>query len=189
MNHVGFEKANRAYGEGRARETCIIKSVLFVCAGNVCRSPACHGVMQSLVVRKGLKGKVKVDSAGVLDDRLGEKANWRMRWVSFLRGYRLRTRSRLINRLDLDRFDLVIALDRSVLSDLQRIHSRPRCELRLLSDFLPDQSPRDVPDPVNRPMRDFRSVLDVIERACPRILDALVGEEAAASQQFLPGNA
>ncbi len=148
-------------------------SILFVCAGNVCRSPAGQGVMEYFVARRGLKSQVKVDSAGILDDCVGAKAAWRMRLAAFLRGYRVHGRARMINRLDLDRFDLVIAMDRQVQRELQRLHSRPSCQLSLLSEFLPDDAPPDVPDPINKPLKTFHVVLDMIEQACPAILDIL----------------
>ncbi len=148
-------------------------SILFVCAGNICRSPAGQSVMKSFVSRRGLKSQVEVDSAGILDDCVGAKAAWRMRLAALIRGYRINGRARLINRLDLDRFDWVIAMDRSVRRELDRIHSHPTCQLNLLSDFLPDDALVDVPDPINKPINSFHEVLDMMEQACPAILDEM----------------
>lgn len=90
-------------------------SILFVCAGNVCRSPACQSVMEHFIAQNGLVDHISVDSAGIFDDRNGEKADRRMRWAAFAKGYSISGRSRRVSRTDLDRFDFVIALDQTIL--------------------------------------------------------------------------
>jgi protein-tyrosine phosphatase len=152
--------------------------ILFVCSGNICRSPACRGVMEKMIARRGLSSNIQVDSAGIVDDRVGEKPAWRMRWAAFLKGYRMSHRSRLVTRKDLERFDMVIALDRDVLAVVRRVHSQPRCEFRLLSDFLPSDEPVDVPDPVNQSLYAFRTVLNVIEKACTEVLEQVTSQMA-----------
>ncbi len=150
--------------------------ILFVCSGNICRSPACRGVMEKMIARRGLSSNIQVDSAGVVDDRVGEKPAWRMRWAAFLKGYRMNHRSRLVTRKDLERFDMVIALDRDVLAVARRVHSQPKCEFKLLSDFLPSDQPVDVPDPVNQSLHAFRGVLTVIENACTEVLEQVASQ-------------
>lgn len=145
--------------------------ILFVCSGNICRSPACRAVMETMIARRGWNQQIQVDSAGIVDDRVGEKPAWRMRWAAFLRGYRMTSRSRLVTRRDLERFDLVIALDREVQAAVRRMHSQAKSEFRLLSEFLPDDHPADIPDPVNQSLYAFRLVLKTIEQACPAILN------------------
>jgi low molecular weight protein-tyrosine phosphatase len=153
--------------------------VLFVCLGNICRSQACEGVMRRLVAERGLDGEVAVDSAGTGDYHLGELADPRMRAAAAERGYELTHRARQVEPDDLDRFDLVLAMDRSNLRDLRRLAGDRTDHVRLLSDFLPHGSLADVPDPYYGGAQGFESVLDLVEEACPRVLDHLLGGERA----------
>jgi len=150
-------------------------SVLFVCLGNICRSPTAEGVMRHLVAERGLDGAVRIDSAGTGDYHVGEAADPRMRDAAASRGYRLDSRARQVAPEDFDRFDLVVAMDRDNLLDLRRLAGRHREGVRLFSDFLPDGAPRDVPDPYFGGARGFEEVLDLIETGCPAILDQLLG--------------
>lgn len=148
------------------------KSVLMVCLGNICRSPTGEGVLQHLVQQRGLEDSVFVDSAGTIGYHEGNPADSRMRKHAAQRGFDLQSRSRKIVPEDLERFDLVIAMDRQNLADILSIEPAAT-NVRLLSDFLDDSWPVDVPDPYYGGADGFETVLNMIEAACPNLLDEL----------------
>ncbi len=150
------------------------KSVLFVCLGNICRSPTGEGVLLHLLEQRNLESTVLVDSAGTSGYHIGQPADRRMSESAGRRGYRLLSRSRQLTHQDLDEFDLVIAMDRSNQRDIEAVHSEPRSEIRLLSDFLDETWPVDVPDPYYGGDAGFEEVVDMIEAACPQILSRLM---------------
>ena len=149
------------------------KSILFVCLGNICRSPTGEGVLQNLVEERGLDSKVTIDSAGTIGYHEGNPADRRMRDHASKRGYDLTSRSRKIVVDDLDRFDLVIAMDRQNHSDIMEIDPAAT-NVKLMSDFLDDSWPVDVPDPYYGGADGFETVLDMIEAACPAVLEHLL---------------
>jgi protein-tyrosine phosphatase len=142
--------------------------------GNICRSPTAEGVLRALVAERGLDGAVEVDSAGTHAYHTGEPPDRRMRRTALDRGYELRGRARQVTPEDLHRFDLVIAMDRTNLADLQTLEGGGTADLRLFSDFLPPGSPPDVPDPYYGGHQGFEKVLDLVEQGCPAILDGLL---------------
>ena len=154
-------------------------SVLFVCMGNICRSPAGEGVMRSRLAERGLENEIHVDSAGTIPYHAGDPPDPRMVDAAARRGYSFAGRARMINPSDAKHFDLIVAMDRTNRADiLERFGSRP-ADVRLLSDFLDRDSldgevPVDVPDPYHGGAQDFDRVLDMMEAACPRILDHLL---------------
>jgi protein-tyrosine phosphatase len=157
------------------------KSVLFVCLGNICRSPAAEGIFRAQLAERGLEGLVEVDSAGTLDEHTGERADPRMRDAASSRGYDLRSRARQVTPEDFERFDRIVAMDRSNRDDLERLAERSGADgafgkVRLLSEYLPAGSPTDVPDPYWGGPKGFDTVLDLLEEACPAILDELVDD-------------
>ena len=154
----------------------LVKRVLFVCLGNICRSPTAEGVLRGLVERRGLAGAIEIDSAGTGSWHVGEGADGRMRRAAEARGYRLESRARQVRAEDLERFDLVLAMDRDNLADLEALNGGARPNVRLFSDFLPAGSPPDVPDPYFGGEAGFDRVIDLIERGAPAILDALLEE-------------
>ena len=153
------------------------KSVLFVCLGNICRSPTGEGVLQKFLSDKGLSESVFVDSAGTIGYHDGNAADSRMKKAAATRGYDLLSRSRKVTHEDMERFDLVLAMDRSNFDDLQSVHNAPTATVMMLSDFLDDNWPDDVPDPYYGGAQGFEVVLDMIEAACPAIITWLVGDE------------
>jgi protein-tyrosine phosphatase len=130
--------------------------------------------MRHQVAERGLDGEVAVDSAGTGDYHLGELADPRMRAAAASRGYRLTHRARQVEPEDFDRFDLILAMDGSNLRDLRRLAGGRTDHVRLLSEFLPDGSPADVPDPYYGGEQGFERVLDLVEEACPEVLDRLL---------------
>lgn len=150
------------------------KSILFVCLGNICRSPTGEGVMQHLVEERGIESEISIDSAGTIGYHTGHGADDRMQAAAQKRGYDLQSRSRKITPRDLEAFDLVIAMDRENYQDIQQVHQSPTATVKLLSDWLGDEWPSDVPDPYYGGDEGFEYVLDMIEAACPLILDELM---------------
>lgn len=152
------------------------KSVLFVCLGNICRSPTGEGVFRSFASQAG--HDLTVESAGTIGYHAGQPADRRMQAAAGRRGYELCSRARQVEPADLQRFDLIVAMDQSNLHDLQAMQSdfpgshEGTATIKLLSDFLPDKGawPRDVPDPYYGGEQGFEKVLDMIEAACPKIL-------------------
>ena len=148
-------------------------SILFVCLGNICRSPAGEGLLQHSIDTLQLQDSMEIDSAGTIGYHTGKPADHRMRKAALNRGVELLSQSRKITIEDLHSFDLVIAMDRENLADLRQMTSEPTAEIKLLSDFLGDDWPFDVPDPYYGGDEGFEYVLDMIEAACPSIIDSI----------------
>ncbi|MEM9411700.1 MAG: low molecular weight protein-tyrosine-phosphatase [Planctomycetota bacterium] len=148
--------------------------VLFVCLGNICRSPTGESVLQHLVDEQGLTEEFEIDSAGTAGYHVGSRADGRMREHSARRGYDLLSRARKLTRGDLELFDLVIAMDRENYQNICSIHSEPTATVKMLSEFLGGEWPHDVPDPYYGGADGFEYVLDMIEAACPNIIEFCV---------------
>lgn len=148
------------------------KSVLFVCLGNICRSPTGEAVLNFQIQQQALEDFVFVESAGTIGYHEGKPADSRMKAHAARRGYDLTSHSRKITPEDFQRFDLIIAMDQQNHADIMAID--PSADhVRMLSDFLDDEWPRDVPDPYYGGSAGFETVLDMIEAACPRILEEI----------------
>lgn len=146
--------------------------LLFVCLGNICRSPAAEGVMRNLLEHEGLPGPVEVDSAGTGGWHAGQLPDSRMRQHAAKRGYALTSRARQFRPADFNEFDLILAMDRQNLRDLQDLarHQHQLARLRLFGDFVGDGSAKDIPDPYYGGADGFETVLDLVEDGCGEIL-------------------
>lgn len=155
----------------------MMKKVLFVCMGNICRSPAGESVMQRFAEEFGVD--VDVDSAGTHDYHIGKRADARMREAAEARGYELESRGRQVTVEDLDpsNFDLVLAMDSQNHAILQQMAGGIKPHIRMFSDYLDDEQwPTDVPDPYYEEDK-FDEVLDMLEEGCPLILQTLGGAD------------
>jgi len=141
--------------------------LLFVCLGNICRSPTAEGVMRHLIQQRGLQDEIEVDSAGTGDWHVGSAPDDRATAAARLRGIELAGAARQVSRLDFEEYDLLLAMDRQNLRDLLA-QAPPGLEykVRLLADV-------DVPDPYYGEGDGFARVLDIVEVACERLLDDL----------------
>jgi protein-tyrosine phosphatase len=154
--------------------------ICFVCLGNICRSPTAHGVMEKLVADAGLADRITLDSAGTGNWHVGELPDERSREHAQRRGYALTHRARQFVPSDFARFDLVLAMDRSNLANLERLAAAYRANspkaplppIRLLRSFDPEAPAHaEVPDPYAGGRDDFERVLDICERACRGLLE------------------
>lgn len=124
--------------------------VLFVCAGNICRSPMAEGVFQDRVNKAGLAASFEIDSAGTGNWHTGEKAHPETRAMLASHGIAYEGRARQVTREDLDTFDYVLAMDHDNLNNLRRLHNNPRAKVELFLTYARAQgtvSRDDVPDP------------------------------------------
>lgn len=150
--------------------------VLFVCMGNICRSPTAHGVFRKLVVEQGLSHRVEIDSAGTHDYHLGEPPDRRARQTALERGIDISDlRARLAEPRDFELFDYVLAMDRDNYRILSRLcPSGLEHKLRLFMEFAPELGVRDVPDPYYGAQGGFDQVLDLVDIAARGLLDELL---------------
>ena len=154
-----------------------IKRVLFVCMGNICRSPAAEAVMKRFAEEFDVD--VDIDSAGTHGYHIGEAADARMRAAAEARGYELTGLARQVTKEDLKegKFDLVLAMDNDNYRELTKLSGPGTSHIRIFSDYLDDNWPNDVPDPYYGEEEGFDEVLDMLEEGCPIILQTLAGEE------------
>ncbi|MCM1319909.1 MAG: low molecular weight phosphotyrosine protein phosphatase [Muribaculaceae bacterium] len=149
--------------------------ILFVCLGNICRSPAAQGVMQQMVDDAGLTDKYFLDSAGTYAGHAGELPDKRMRIHAARRGYNLTHRSRPVHPSDFDDFDIIVAMDDSNYENLRRLAPTVEDEKKIVRmiDYC-HQHPYyySVPDPYYEGASGFELVLDLLEDACKGLLDA-----------------
>lgn len=143
----------------------------FVCLGNICRSPAAQAVMQALVQARKVADRFEIDSAGTASYHLGKLPDSRMISAGVKRGLKLTSLAKAITAEHVAGRELVLAMDRENLINIRRITKQDSPNVRSLSDYLDETWPRDVPDPYYGGDAGFEYVLDMLEAACPRILD------------------
>ena len=153
--------------------------VLFVCLGNICRSPAAHGIFEHYVREGGMLDKIEVDSAGTYSGHKGELPDRRMRTAALYRGFALTHLARPVSSLDFLDFDLIIAMDDQNYEDL--MHLAPSVEathkVRRMSEFLQRKKMSYIPDPYYMGAEGFSYVLDLLEDGCKNLYDIIVKAE------------
>lgn len=156
--------------------------ILFVCLGNICRSPTAEGVLRALAARELPELTLEVDSAGTSTYHLGKPPDPRTCAAAARRGYQLQgLRARTVQATDFERFDLILAMDEENLAALHRrapVHARER--VRLFLEFAPDATTREVPDPYYGGANGFEEVLDLVEDAARGLLSYLRQRARAA---------
>ncbi|MFR6415848.1 low molecular weight protein-tyrosine-phosphatase [Alistipes shahii] len=150
--------------------------ILFVCLGNICRSPAAEGIMRRIVERRGLSGTFGIDSAGTYGGHRGELPDPRMRSAASRRGYALTHRSRQVGEEDFDRFDMIVAMDDMNYESLNRLAPSREAARKIfrMAEFCRRHPDRTyVPDPYYEGHEGFELVLDMLEDGCEGILEYL----------------
>ena len=153
------------------------KSVLFVCLGNICRSPTAEGVLRAIATREFLTLPLLVASAGTANYHVGEPPDRRTVAAARRRGYDLSAqRARQVSAGDFDRFDYLLAMDRANLADLERLKPRgATAAVGLFLDYAPDSGFAEVPDPYYGGVEDFERVIDLCEAGARGVLQKLSG--------------
>jgi protein-tyrosine phosphatase len=146
--------------------------VLFVCTGNICRSPTADGVLRKMVADLGLADVVEVDSAGTHDYHVGEPPDSRSQEHARKRGYDLSAlRARQVQTEDFEQFDLILALDDGHLKILQRLcPPKYKSKIHRFTEFCTRHKSHDVPDPYYDGAQGFEDVLDLVEDGCEGIM-------------------
>lgn len=157
--------------------------VLFVCLGNICRSPLAEGVFRSLVQTRGLASHYRIDSAGTGAWHTGESPDARSIAVAKKNGVLLSGRARQVERADFGEFDYVIAMDRQNLLDLRALArgSDGGAQVHLLREFDPEPGDQQVPDPYYGGPEGFDHVYAMVHRACAALLEKLEAERRASN--------
>jgi protein-tyrosine phosphatase len=146
--------------------------ILFVCLGNICRSPSAEAVLRAIAAREAPELSIEVDSAGTAGYHIGDAPDSRSQAAARRRGYDMAPlRARVVEPADFERFDLVLAMDESNLGVLrQRAPSAYRERVRLFLDFAPECGMSEVPDPYYGGPAGFEHVLDLVEEASRGLL-------------------
>ena len=154
--------------------------LLFICLGNICRSPMAETVFRHLVEERGLEDRFEVDSAGLIDYHEGEMADNRMRRHASMHGYYITHRSRPVETDDFRHFDYIIGMDRQNIRALETMQpADSRAQILDMASFLRVHKADSVPDPYYGGEQGFERVIALLEDACASLLDRLTSEEAA----------
>ena len=157
--------------------------VLFVCMGNICRSPTAEAVFRRLASQRGMLSELEIDSAGTHGYHVGESPDSRTQRAAAERKYDLSSLvARKVAPEDLEYFDLVLAMDRSNMDALRKLcpaHRLPR--LKLFMSYARQFDDDEVPDPYYGLAHDFDLVLDMIEDASEGLLDSIIQERGGKS--------
>ena len=150
--------------------------VLFVCLGNICRSPAAEAMLRVLVEREGLSDRVEIDSAGTYGGHSGERSDPRMRRAAEARRIPMTHRARQVKEADFERFDMIIAMDDNNYENLFRLAPDRAAQQKIyrFREFLrhhPDWS--YIPDPYYEGHEGFELVLDLLEDGCVALLEEI----------------
>ena len=149
--------------------------VLFVCLGNICRSPTAHGVFRTIVRQADLSARIAIDSAGTGAWHAGSAPDKRAAKAALVRGYDISDlRARQVRPRDFEEFNYILAMDHDNLAELQQQQpANFNGHLGLFLDFCRDASLREVPDPYYGGTQGFETVLDLVEDAAAGLLDHL----------------
>lgn len=149
--------------------------VLFVCMGNICRSPTAHGVFRKLVMEAGLSDEIEIDSAGTHAYHVGEPPDRRTQMTASRRGIDLADlRARRVVVEDFERYDLLLAMDENNLDILiDMCPSEHGHKVRLFMEYAPDWEVREVPDPYYGGASGFERVFDMVEAAAQGLIEEI----------------
>jgi protein-tyrosine phosphatase len=159
----------------RAERKIVRMKILFVCLGNICRSPTAEAVFRMIAEREAPELALEVDSAGTAGYHVGDPPDRRTQAAAARRGYDLSAlRARIVEPADFERFDLLLAMDRENLAVLKRRSpANARSQLRLFLEYAPQVGTAEVPDPYYGGANGFEEVLDLVEAASRGLLQHL----------------
>jgi len=154
--------------------------LLFVCLGNICRSPAAENIMNHLIQQEGLSGQIICDSAGTSSYHIGSPPDRRMIMAASNRGITMQGRARQFLPEDFKEFDLILAMDRENYANICSLDptGKFKGKTRLMCDFCTEHSMREVPDPYYGGAQGFTQVIDLLTDACNGLLEHVKQELA-----------
>ena len=156
----------------------MVKKILFVCLGNICRSPAAEGIFKQKIKDRDLENLFVVDSAGTGGWHVGNLADRRMREAALSRGIELISRSRKIDDNDLYEFDHILVMDKDNLNAVKSLikdHTYPiNSKIKLILSYSKKSQLDEVPDPYYGGQNGFESVLDLLDDAIDELIDSLI---------------
>ena len=149
--------------------------ILFLCMGNICRSPAAHCVFQHMVNEAGLSERFDIESAGTIGFHQGAPPDGRMQQVMRARNIPVIGRSKQLDRFDLEHYDLILAMDYDNLAGARSLDSKGEYadKIQLFCDYCSEHEGTEVPDPYYGGDRGFEHVMDMIEDGCRNLLASL----------------
>lgn len=156
------------------------KKILFVCLGNICRSPMAEAIFNKLAEDRSLQQVFKCTSAGTAGYHIGELPDFRTRMVCEMNEVAINHRGRKIGYNDLAEFDLILAMDDSNLQDIiqqLKVQEEHLPKIRLLRSFEPDGEGKEVPDPYYGNLDDFKNMYEMLLKSCSHLLDELTSKK------------
>ena len=152
--------------------------LLFVCLGNICRSPSAENIMNHLIEEAGLSDRIYCDSAGTSGYHVGEKPDRRMTIAANARGIEMKGRSRSLDRYDLEEFDLILAMDRSNYQGILALDPAGKYanKVKMMCSYCRDHSDSEVPDPYYGGADGFDYVIELLMDACAGLLEEVKQE-------------
>jgi protein-tyrosine phosphatase len=146
--------------------------LLFVCLGNICRSPSAENIMNYLIEQEGLRERIICDSAGTSSYHIGSPPDARMRAAAKKRGIQLKGKARQLEDFDLEFYDLILAMDQSNYQDILSLDRRGQYQnkIKLMCDFATQYSEQEVPDPYYGGESGFDYVIDLLLDSCQGLL-------------------
>jgi protein-tyrosine phosphatase len=150
--------------------------LLFVCLGNICRSPSAENIMNQTIERADLQDKIVCDSAGTSSYHIGAAPDRRMNVAAQKQGITLLGRARQLQPSDLERFDLILAMDRENYQDILYLDREGKYEnkVRLMCEFAKNHPDKEVPDPYYGGASGFDYVIDLLLDACTGLLEYII---------------
>ena len=156
----------------------MVKKILFVCLGNICRSPAAEGIFNQKIKERDLENFFVVDSAGTGSWHVGNLPDQRMRKTAFSRGIELTSRARQIEENDLYKFDLILVMDKDNLDAVKSLNKNHKntinSKIKLILSYSKNSKLDEVPDPYYGGQNGFDKVLDLLDDAMDRLIDSLI---------------
>ncbi len=155
--------------------------LLFVCLGNICRSPSAENIMNHLIQQRQLGDQVVCDSAGTASYHVGSPPDRRMAQAAKAQGIQLVGRARQFDPADFDRFDYILAMDRENYRDIVALDpaGKHRDRVKLMCDFCRSHPDQEVPDPYYGGPEGFNYVISLLQDACEGLLDHLLEQPVA----------
>lgn len=152
--------------------------LVFVCLGNICRSPTAEGIFIHKVKEAGLENYFYIDSAGTAAYHVGESANSRSQATANKRGIHLPSKARRLEYTDLEEFDLILTMDSENFRNVKELDRKNRFthKIKMMRDFDPQPDNGEVPDPYYGGPEGFENVFNVLERSCEALLEELKPE-------------